>query len=56
MEELTDEKADFISPPKDPILVWQQLQNYCKKKRACIQLYAKAPTEEVAYRFVNSNR
>lgn len=50
MEEQNDIIVAFTSPPKDPVQVWRQLQNYCKKKRACIQLYAKVPTEEVAYR------
>ena len=50
MEDQNDEIVAFTSPPKDPVQVWQQLQIFCKKKRACIQLYAKVPTEEVGYR------
>lgn len=50
MEERNEEKVPFATPPKDPVLVWQQLINYCKKKRSAVQFYAKAPTEEVAYR------
>lgn len=50
MEDQIEEDLTFISPPKDSVQIWQQLMKYCKKKRAAIQLYAKAPTEEVAYR------
>lgn len=50
METQIDEIVAFSSPPKDPVEIWLQLLNYCKKKRALIQLYAKAPTEEVSYR------
>jgi hypothetical protein len=50
MEAQNDEIVAFSSPPKDPVEIWLQLLSCCKKKRALIQLYAKAPTEEVSYR------
>lgn len=50
MEAQNDEIVAFSTPPKDPVEIWLQLLDYCKKKRARIQLYAKAPTEEVSYR------
>ena len=50
MEAQNDEIVAFSTPPKDPVEIWLQLLDYCKRKRARIQLYAKAPTEEVSYR------